>query len=378
MADINENKNAGGIVRAFPVLVLVAVAVGFFVWYDQVIAWPWWAKVTPPALTLLAFLKWYGDFRNNARLFICDVAGLFGVRDSLPMCREADQSPDEKDSLALLEFLKAQKGELNPDQLDLLRRLETHFVEEAFDVLTKAAGLKDDPVETRANADTRVTLRETVEEGNPEERRALAMIAEGDLTSGLQLLSDLATASSHETTAQWRRIGRLAYAADTARALAAYEKVVALDRSDPWDAIYLGRLYKRAGKLDHAHRTFENALAPLTGGDHRDREVLLNEIGDVLVAQGDLAGALENYRAAMDIAERLADDDPGNAGWQADLAASHGKLGQLLKETGKPDQALEMLEKARAIIAPLAEGSEMALWKDYLAIFDREIAALRD
>jgi tetratricopeptide (TPR) repeat protein len=41
------------------------------------------------------------------------------------------------------------------------------------------------------------------------------------------------------------------------------------------------------------------------------------------VAQGDLAGALKSYRDGLAIAERLAQSDPGNAGWQRDLSVSY-------------------------------------------------------
>ncbi len=42
-------------------------------------------------------------------------------------------------------------------------------------------------------------------------------------------------------------------------------------------------------------------------------------VGDVLRAQGNLTEAPNAYRASLDIAEKLAAQDPGNAGWQRDL-----------------------------------------------------------
>ena len=48
-----------------------------------------------------------------------------------------------------------------------------------------------------------------------------------------------------------------------------------------------------------------------------------NKLGDVLVAQGQLADALTAYRASLAICERLAAADPSNAGWQRDLSVSH-------------------------------------------------------
>ncbi len=282
-----------------------------------------WRKVAALAVALSAFLGWYDTVRNQGRLFVCDVAGLVGQKEAIPICPEKDAAPDESDQLALLEYLKAREDQLSPERREQLRRLEAYFVNRAFAVLTKATGLAEAPVDAQAEADAREAVRETVEEGDAEERRALAMIAEGDLHGGLRLLSDLALASAAENSAQWRRIGRLAYAADTARALDAYEKVIALDQSDPWDAIYLGRLYQRAGDLGAARRTYADALARLPETEERDHGVLFNAIGDVQVAQGDLSGALDSYRAYLAIAERLAKADPNNAGWQRDLSVSH-------------------------------------------------------
>ncbi|MGI9489863.1 MAG: tetratricopeptide repeat-containing protein, partial [Geminicoccaceae bacterium] len=53
------------------------------------------------------------------------------------------------------------------------------------------------------------------------------------------------------------------------------------------------------------------------------------KIGEVRVAQGDLDGAGEAYRAGLAIIERLAAADPGNAEWQRDLIVSRWKLGDL-------------------------------------------------
>ena len=51
------------------------------------------------------------------------------------------------------------------------------------------------------------------------------------------------------------------------------------------------------------------------------------KIGDVQVAQGDLAGALASYRDSFAIGDLLAKSDPGNAGWQRDLSVSHERIG---------------------------------------------------
>ena len=72
------------------------------------------------------------------------------------------------------------------------------------------------------------------------------------------------------------------------------------------------------------------ASDPGNAGWQRDLSVSLNKVGDVLVAQGDLAGALKSYRDGLAIADRLAKSDPGNAGWQRDLSVSLNKVGEVL------------------------------------------------
>ena len=65
-----------------------------------------------------------------------------------------------------------------------------------------------------------------------------------------------------------------------------------------------------------------------------------DSIGNVLVEQGDLAGALAAYQASLAIAERLAQADPGNARWQRDLSVSHNKVGDVLRAQGDLTAAL--------------------------------------
>ena len=60
----------------------------------------------------------------------------------------------------------------------------------------------------------------------------------------------------------------------------------------------------------------------------------MNELGDVRVAQGDLAGALQAYTESKNIAAKLAAADPGNAEWQRDLSISWDTLGTVREAQG--------------------------------------------
>ncbi len=61
------------------------------------------------------------------------------------------------------------------------------------------------------------------------------------------------------------------------------------------------------------------------------------------VAQGDLAGALTSYRDSLAIADRLAKSDPGNAGWQRDLSVSYEKVGDVQVAQGDLAGRAELL-----------------------------------
>src|SRR3954453_20953815 len=78
-------------------------------------------------------------------------------------------------------------------------------------------------------------------------------------------------------------------------------------------------------------------------------------LGDVRVAQGDLAGALQAYEAGRAIAEKLAGSDPGNAGWQRDLSVSWERVGVTRKRQGDTAGALEAWRRALAVSLPLAK-----------------------
>jgi tetratricopeptide (TPR) repeat protein len=88
------------------------------------------------------------------------------------------------------------------------------------------------------------------------------------------------------------------------------------------------------------------AADPQNAGWQRDLSVSHNKIGDVLRAQGNLAQALDAFKASRAIAERLAAADPQNAEWQRDLAVSHERVGDLYAQSGETEKAREAFEHA--------------------------------
>ena len=77
-------------------------------------------------------------------------------------------------------------------------------------------------------------------------------------------------------------------------------------------------------------------------------------MGDVLVAQGDLAGALRAFQASLKIAERLAAADPSNAGWQRDLWVSYWRMAHICESTGSGD-AINWWRKAYEVLSGMKQ-----------------------
>jgi len=110
----------------------------------------------------------------------------------------------------------------------------------------------------------------------------------------------------------------------------------------------VGDVLRAQGNLAGALEIGERLAAadPGNAGWQRDLAVSHNKVGDVLRAQGDLAGAVEAYEAALEIGERLAAADPGNAGWQRDLWVSHWRIADMMERTGHPDEARQWWQQA--------------------------------
>jgi len=87
----------------------------------------------------------------------------------------------------------------------------------------------------------------------------------------------------------------------------------------------------------------------------RDVSVSHERLGDMLLAKGDSAGALEHFRASLAIARKLASQDPKNAMWQRDMSVGHDRLGDALSATGQARAAIEQLELSLDIRRRLTE-----------------------
>jgi tetratricopeptide (TPR) repeat protein len=165
-----------------------------------------------------------------------------------------------------------------------------------------------------------------------------------------------------------------------------------LARSDPGNADWqhdMALAYDKVGdvllaqdNLAEALKSYRDELTivdqlvradPGNPGWQRDLSMSYEMIGDVQVKQGDLAAALEAYQASLAIRERLAQSNPGNAGWQRDLSVSYNKIGDVLKAQADLTGALKCYRNSLAIRQRLlALDSGNAQWQsDLRAMVDR-------
>ena len=80
-------------------------------------------------------------------------------------------------------------------------------------------------------------------------------------------------------------------------------------------------------------------------------------IGDVLMAQGDLAGALERFDAAWRNANEQANGNQSNDDIQYVISLLHVRSGRVEERRGDPTAAIKAYERGARIAQSLADGS---------------------
>src|SRR5206468_620680 len=89
--------------------------------------------------------------------------------------------------------------------------------------------------------------------------------------------------------------------------------------------------------------------------DARKEAVVLDGLGNIQRARGDLDGAQRSFEASMEIAKKLTERDPENTQWQRDLSVSHDNLGNIQQARGDLDGAQRSFEASMEIRKKLTE-----------------------
>ncbi len=117
--------------------------------------------------------------------------------------------------------------------------------------------------------------------------------------------------------------------------------------------VLAGALASYVKMLDASQRLAE--FDPSNTDWQRNLSVSQEKMGNLLSAQGVLAGALASYGKALEVRRRLAESDPSNAGWQRDLSVSHCMMGDVLSDQGDLAGALASYGKTLEVSRRLAE-----------------------
>jgi tetratricopeptide (TPR) repeat protein len=221
-------------------------------------------------------------------------------------------------------------------------------------------------------AEFRRQIARLTETHDPTLQAALQRYADGDRVGAFPVIQDIIRAENRaaEVATSVRNATRLrqvaALALDmkdrgektTADVLALWQEAQYLDPSFHWGWVALRRLQSEAGKLAEARTAAERSLA--TAGNDRELSVALSELGDVMVAAGDLKSARERFEHSLEIDQRLAKANPSSAEAQRDVSVSLERLGDVLVATGDLKSARERFEQSLEIRQWLAKANPIS------------------
>ncbi len=149
----------------------------------------------------------------------------------------------------------------------------------------------------------------------------------------------------------------------------------------------LGDVRVAQGKLQDALNAYQQSLSiskrvaeqdKSDSGWQRDLSLSYEKVGDVLMAQGKLQNALDAYRQSLKIRQRLAEQDKSNSGWQRDLSLSYEKVGDVLVAQGKLQDALDAYQQSFKIRRTLAEQDKSnSGWQRDLSVSYRKVGSSR-
>ena len=207
--------------------------------------------------------------------------------------------------------------------------------------------------------------------------RALKAANKGDPEQSLRILEPLRSKYQSTKDIADRELARLAFvtatlifANDPVRARPYLEEAATLA---PDNFIYLityGRDLEVTGQSDKAKEIFADALR-LAELENNQRNIALakDDIGRIQEVQGDLEAALKSYQDGLNIAQKLAREDPSNKEWQRDLWVSFNKIGDIQKTHDNLKGSLISYQDGLKIVKKLVrEDSGNKQWQRDLSI----------
>jgi tetratricopeptide (TPR) repeat protein/class 3 adenylate cyclase/tRNA A-37 threonylcarbamoyl transferase component Bud32 len=148
----------------------------------------------------------------------------------------------------------------------------------------------------------------------------------------------------------------------------------------------LGDVRVAQGKLQDALNAYQQALAlahrlaeqdQSNLGWQRGLSVSYDRVGNILVAQGKLQDGLDAYQKSLKIRQTLGEHDQSNSGWGRDLSVSYNKIGEVLVAQGKLQEALDAYQQGLVIAKRLAEQDKSnSVWQRDLSLSYNDVGGV--
>jgi len=196
----------------------------------------------------------------------------------------------------------------------------------------------------------------------PRYAKALELLKAGRITEATPFLRAVAQDKAKrsvkytkDTAAAYRTLASVAAVSDPGAARGYYAVAARLDPSDVEGMFRNGWFQQQAGRLDMAEGAYNGVIR---SSKVRNSEwVLWAQIGkgDIHRERGSPADALAAYREASVIARSLADADPDDPGLQYDVGIANERIGDVLMAQGNQAGALKSYQARQEVIVRLAK-----------------------
>lgn len=212
---------------------------------------------------------------------------------------------------------------------------------------------------------------------DPRYAKALDLLKAGKPEEAEPLLAAVAedkrkaAATQNKAAAEaYRNLAAIAAISEPQKSRAYYAEAAELDPDNVEGMYFHGWFQLQAGSLSDAETAFQRVLGSAEQGNETWLFWSRVGIGDIHQDRGDLAAALDEYRAAGKMAEPMAEADPE---WQRDLAVVYGAIGDILMRQRQFADALKYYRHKIEIAYRLAKADPESV----LAQSDLAVAALQ-
>lgn len=223
-------------------------------------------------------------------------------------------------------------------------------------------------------SETLSVVQTQAEGGDAAMAEVLELLIKGNVAEAESLLRQIALdlerrdgAERAQIAAAWRRVGAIAGLSNPAGAREAYGKVLDYE-SDDLEALYWhGWLSFRANHFDIAEAQLRKLLSLARAKNDDQAAFQANlRLGELLDETGFASRGRPYLEAALEMADRRVEAEPQETEAQANLAEVHEKLGDMERDISNDDVAIDHYRDALAIRQRLADAApgERALRRD--------------